>query len=175
MTSFDLHEQVERELSNHEIKADLWHKAMSQSGNDKEQARQLYKTYRLMQLQQERAQQMRGGDEYEVEAEEVPRSEADARPEVQPAQPQGYGQRPLVVQANNSLAVTALVLGVLSITCCGCLGGLPAIICGHIALARIQKGLAPPSGKWPAIIGLLLGWFSLALTIMVIFLGGLDR
>ena len=49
------------------------------------------------------------------------------------------------------LAITSLVLGVLSLVCLGPLTGLPAIICGHIAHNRARRAPGQYGGSGLAI------------------------
>ncbi len=57
----------------------------------------------------------------------------------------------------SGLAITALVLGLLSLFTVG-LTSLPAIICGHIALSQIKKSAGVVLGKGMAIAGLIMGY-----------------
>lgn len=58
--------------------------------------------------------------------------------------------------ATSSLAIWSLVLGILSF-CGGCITGVPAIILGILALARINKPPAALKGQGLAIAGLVTG------------------
>jgi len=68
------------------------------------------------------------------------------------------------------LAVTSLVLGILSLVCLGPLTGVPAIICGHIAHGRSRRSPAQYGGAGMAIAGFAMGYASLALTIIMLAL-----
>lgn len=59
----------------------------------------------------------------------------------------------------SGLAIASLVCGLVP-----CLGGLPAVICGHIGLSHIKRGHAA-KGKGLAIAGLILGYLSIALSL----------
>ena len=65
------------------------------------------------------------------------------------------------------LATWSLVLGiaaiVLCIVCVGPLFGIPAVICGHIALSRIKRSNGAMKGHGSAIGGLVTGYISIAL------------
>jgi Domain of unknown function (DUF4190)/GYF domain 2 len=65
------------------------------------------------------------------------------------------------------LAVTSLVLGILSFLTC-ILTGIPAIICGHIALSRARREPAQYGGPGMALAGLILGYVSLVMLPLVI-------
>jgi hypothetical protein len=70
----------------------------------------------------------------------------------------------------NGLAVTSLVLGILSLVTC-VLTGVPAIICGHIALARARRDPGQYGGPGMALAGLILGYVSLVLLPFIILSG----
>ncbi len=75
-----------------------------------------------------------------------------------------YTERP----TTNSLAVAALIMGILSM-CCGCLLGLPAVICGHIAHSQVKASDGRQTGGGMAIAGFILGYFGiLAGTVWII-------
>lgn len=65
------------------------------------------------------------------------------------------------------LATWSLVLGILAvvlcIVCIGPLLGIPAVICGHVALSRIKRSNGTMKGHGPAIGGLVTGYISIAL------------
>src|SRR4051812_43510939 len=67
-----------------------------------------------------------------------------------------------------SLAITSLILGILSLTCMLCLTGVPAIICGHIARGRIEKSSGTLGGAGMALAGLIMGYLSLLLSLLII-------
>jgi len=72
------------------------------------------------------------------------------------------------VQAKNcGLAITSLVLGLSSLIF-SIITGLPAVICGHIALGKIKRAQGSLSGNGMAITGLVLGYISFPLTIVAI-------
>ena len=68
------------------------------------------------------------------------------------------------------IAFASLVLGILSCTMFGILSGIPAVICGHISLAKIRR--EPPksyiTGKRLAVSGLFLGYIGIAMTIVLV-------
>jgi prepilin-type processing-associated H-X9-DG protein len=66
----------------------------------------------------------------------------------------------------SSLAIWSLVLGILS-TLLFCLFlGLPAIICGHLALGKIRASGNRLQGRGQAIAGLVMGYLGVFLTIL---------
>jgi hypothetical protein len=69
---------------------------------------------------------------------------------------------------SNGLAVASLVCGIASFLF-GCLSGLPAVICGHLALSRLKSGRAT-TGRGMAIAGLVMGYFMLLCTLVVAIL-----
>ena len=72
------------------------------------------------------------------------------------------------VPKTNGLAVTALVLGCLSIFG-SCITGILAIIFGHVALSKIKKSGGQLAGSGLALAGLIMGYIFTALSI--IYLG----
>jgi type II secretory pathway pseudopilin PulG len=67
----------------------------------------------------------------------------------------------------SSRSITALVLGIVGITACGCLAPL-AIIIGWLELNKIKKGLSSPASKTFALVGLILGIAATAIMLIVI-------
>lgn len=74
----------------------------------------------------------------------------------------------LAARQTSTLAIVALVLGCLSFFC-GLFTGIPAMVCGIIALTRIGNRELNLEGKGLAIAGLCLGILSIVLT--AVFLG----
>lgn len=67
------------------------------------------------------------------------------------------------------LATASLVLGILSfVLCLGCLSGVPAIICGHMAQSRITRSGGSLTGSGMCLAGLIMGYMSLLFTLIVI-------
>jgi Domain of unknown function (DUF4190)/GYF domain 2 len=72
------------------------------------------------------------------------------------------------------LAIWSFVLSVLSLVCCGFILGIPGVICGHLALSKIQKE-PQLQGKGLATAGLIIGYVAIAFwLIYVVFFGGLS-
>jgi competence protein ComGC len=65
------------------------------------------------------------------------------------------------------LAITSLILGLLSVVCFLFITGLPAIICGHIAYSRARRDPTRYSGAGMAIAGLVLGYASIVLSVLL--------
>jgi len=63
---------------------------------------------------------------------------------------------------SSGLAITSLVLGLLSFVGCSIIAGIPAIITGHIAHNRSRKAPQQFGGGGLAIAGLVMGYLSLA-------------
>ena len=77
------------------------------------------------------------------------------------------------VPRTEPLAIWSLVLGILSLVCCGFILGIPAVVCGHLALSKLQKE-PQLQGKGLAIAGLVIGYIAIAFwLIYVVFFGGL--
>lgn len=80
---------------------------------------------------------------------------------------------PLPAQTQNGLSMTSLVLGILSCLGLSCLTGIPAIITGHIALARARKNPQIYGGAGQALAGLILGYAGTVLVTAIAILAGL--
>ena len=76
-----------------------------------------------------------------------------------------YGGAP---QKTNGKATWALVLGIISVLCCGLLAGIPAIILGNMAKKEIDAGQG--SGRGMAQAGFILGIISVALSVLWVIL-----
>ena len=76
-----------------------------------------------------------------------------------PAVPQTVARTPPV-------AIWSLILAVLSFTCGWLFAAIPAVICGHIARAKIRKSGVALGGRGIATAGLILGYIALVLGIM---------
>ncbi len=71
----------------------------------------------------------------------------------------------------SALAIWSLVLGILSFLCAG-LTGIPAVICGHLALGKIKRSGGAETGGGLAIGGLITGYLGVAI-MGIAFLAGL--
>lgn len=69
---------------------------------------------------------------------------------------------------NCALAVWSLVLGILSLVCCGLFAGIPAVICGHLAQSRIRDSKGTVGGGGLAISGLVTGYIGTVLTTIML-------
>ena len=78
----------------------------------------------------------------------------------------------------SSFAVVSLVAGILGWTLLPFLGSLAAIIFGHMARGEIRRSNGQLDGDGLAIAGLVMGWLSVAMWVLVVvvfiaFFGGL--
>jgi len=75
----------------------------------------------------------------------------------------------------NGLAIASLIMGILGVlgllACFGGVVGIPAVICGHMALGRIKR--SGQGGRGLAIVGLVLGYLAIAGLIIGLLVGGL--
>lgn len=71
------------------------------------------------------------------------------------------------------LATTSLVLGVLGLVCGGPFLGIPAVICGHIALSRINRSGGGLTGRGQAVAGLVTGYVSFVCILVIAILAGM--
>lgn len=68
----------------------------------------------------------------------------------------------------SGMAITSMVLGIMSITCLGVLTGIPAIILGHISHGRARKSSDQYAGGGMAIAGFVMGYLSLFVTLVIL-------
>ena len=73
---------------------------------------------------------------------------------------------PQTVPRTPAIAIWSLILAVLSFTCGWLFTATPAVICGHIARAKIRKSGGALGGKGIATAGLVIGYIALLLGIM---------
>lgn len=73
---------------------------------------------------------------------------------------------PQTVPRTPPVAIWSLILAVLSFTCGWLFTAIPAVICGHIARAKIRKSSGVLGGKGIATAGLILGYIALVLGIL---------
>ena len=73
---------------------------------------------------------------------------------------------PQTVPRTPPVAIWSLILAVLSFTCGWLFTAIPAVICGHIARAKIRKSGGALGGRGIATGGLVLGYIALVLGIM---------
>ncbi|MEI6211486.1 MAG: DUF4190 domain-containing protein [bacterium] len=69
---------------------------------------------------------------------------------------------------NSKLAIWSLVLGILSVLCCGVFSAVPAVICGHKAQTRIKASGGGLRGAGMALAGLILGYVAIGLSVIMI-------
>ncbi len=79
-----------------------------------------------------------------------------------PQYPPYYG----VPQGPSGLAITTLILGIVSLLGFTCLTGIPAWIMGSIELRNIREGTSPEGGRVMALIGMILGIITTVLTVL---------
>ncbi len=63
-----------------------------------------------------------------------------------------------IAPPTSGLAIASLVCGILGLTTCLLVPGIPAVICGHMALSQIDKSPAPVAGRGMALAGLITGY-----------------
>lgn len=79
----------------------------------------------------------------------------------------GYGQ----MQPTNGMAIASMVCGLVSLPMMlgcwvGILVGIPAVICGHVALSQMKR-MSLQQGRGMAITGLITGYLTIGLTLVV--------
>ena len=85
-------------------------------------------------------------------------------PQAAPSVPAAYAYAP----RTNSTAVASLVFGIISWFICPFVGGLLAVILGHVARGQIRR--TGEGGGGLAMAGLILGYFHLAAAVVVGFI-----
>ncbi len=71
---------------------------------------------------------------------------------------------------NSGLAIASMVCGIVSLILCyvNAVAAIPAIICGHMALKKINESELPMAGRGMAIAGLITGYLGLLFQLLVI-------
>ena len=96
-----------------------------------------------------------------------------AAPSLQPPVAPGALPPALGAKPQSGLAITSMVLGIMSFVGCSIITGIPAIITGHIALNRTRKSPQQFGGGGLAVSGLALGYASLVFLPIIAILAGL--
>src|SRR3954452_3265016 len=78
----------------------------------------------------------------------------------------GYGQQP----QTNRKSIWALVLGIVSLICCGLFAGIPALILGNSAKREIAASGGGQTGAGMAQAGVVLGIVSIVLSVLYVIL-----
>ncbi|MBX3740020.1 MAG: DUF4190 domain-containing protein [Akkermansiaceae bacterium] len=82
-----------------------------------------------------------------------------ASPYATPTAPyQGYAQNFAPTSGN---AIASMVCGILGLVSCLIILGIPAVICGHLALKQITNSPLPMGGRGMAISGLIMGYIQI--------------
>ena len=81
-----------------------------------------------------------------------------------PPAPSGGGYGYGASEEKNSLGTWALVLGILSIVCCGFFAGIPAVILGNNSKKAAAAGQATNGNLGN--VGMILGWVGIALSVV---------
>lgn len=73
---------------------------------------------------------------------------------------------------SSGMAITSLVMGIISILTCGLLGvgTITAIVTGHLSLSRINRSGGTVGGRGMAVTGLILGYVSIVTTLLAVFI-----
>jgi len=91
-----------------------------------------------------------------------------APPATDPVQGQPMTYAP--VPPTSGLAIAALVCGILSLIFCyiNAVVGIPAVICGHMAMKRIREANDQIGGKGMALAGLICGYIGIVFQLITI-------
>ncbi|NNJ85777.1 MAG: DUF4339 domain-containing protein [Akkermansiaceae bacterium] len=86
--------------------------------------------------------------------------------------PQTYaGQAPYSGSIpTDGMAIASMICGIIGVLSCyfGALLGIPAVICGHMSLKKINNSPTPIQGKGMAIAGLVTGYIGILMSLCVI-------
>lgn len=82
---------------------------------------------------------------------------------------EGYGY---ATPRTNQKAQWSMILGILSIVCCGLLAGIPALVLGNSARKEIEASRGAQAGAGMAQAGVILGWISIAISLLMLILLG---
>jgi hypothetical protein len=85
--------------------------------------------------------------------------------------PAGYGppyQQPS--KPNNSLALAALILGIVGVTILPGLASIPAIVCGFMGKKQIDESDGAEGGSGMAIAGIVMGFIGLVLGVLLLLM-----
>ena len=74
------------------------------------------------------------------------------------------------VAKTDGKAVGSLVCGILGITCFSIVAGIPAIVLGHSSRSSIKHSMGRLRGEGMALVGLIMGYLSIALLIPIILI-----
>lgn len=66
------------------------------------------------------------------------------------------------------VAVTSLIFGILGFLLLGIIGGIVAVICGHVAKSKIAKDPQNLGGEGMALAGLIMGYVQIGISILII-------
>lgn len=103
-----------------------------------------------------------------------PPTEPPAEQGVRPVEPPVPGKPYLIPPpVTSGLAIASMVCGIISLPLCWiwAVAGIPAVICGHMALKAIKNSETPVEGRGMAIAGLVTGY--LAILIQILFIGAM--
>jgi hypothetical protein len=80
---------------------------------------------------------------------------------------------PAIAPPTAGEATASLVLGILSLACFGFLTAIPGVICGHLAIKKINASNGALGGKGLATAGLVTGYVGIVISVLVILFYGL--
>lgn len=89
-----------------------------------------------------------------------------------PPPPPGSGGFGYATPRTNQKAQWSMILGILSIVCCGLLAGIPALVLGNSARKEIEASRGAQAGAGMAQAGVILGWISIAISLLMLILLG---
>jgi hypothetical protein len=79
-----------------------------------------------------------------------------------------YPQAPVLRTQDETTAMLSMIFGILSLAGLGIFAGIPAIILGNVARGKIRASGGRLTGEGMAKAGIILGWVSCGLMVIVI-------
>jgi len=105
----------------------------------------------------------------------VPTPAVVPRPRVAAALPRGHTSAyavPSSAPPTSGLAIASLILGIGGLTFLPLLGSIVAVILGYMARGEIRRSPGQVTGDGVALVGLVLGWIGIGLTVLAFLLFG---
>lgn len=112
-------------------------------------------------------------DVAEFQALVAPAGQVQAQPQAQAPATNPYtapGAQQYGTIPTDTLSIVSLVCGIMAIITCylWALFGIPAVICGHMSLKKINSSPTPVAGRGMAIAGLITGYIGIAMQLVMI-------
>ncbi len=77
---------------------------------------------------------------------------------------------PGMIAPTSGLAIASLICGIVALMTCMVFIGIPAVICGHMALTAMNDSPTPIAGRGMAIAGLVMGYLGVLITLAFVIM-----